>query len=69
MKYKVHIEETLAKYIYVEAETRKDAYNYVQDKIDQEEIVLTADDYTGYRFVEVHPATPLESKEKTFVQP
>lgn len=69
MKYKVHIEETLAKDVYVEAKTRQDAYNYVQDKMDQEEIVLTADDYTGCRFVEVYPASPLESKEKKFIQP
>lgn len=69
MKYKVHIEETLAKDIYVEAETLQDAEAYVQDKMDLEEIVLTADDYTGCRFVEVYPATPLDSKEKKFIQP
>ena len=69
MKYKVHIEETLAKDVYVEAETRQDAYNVVQDKIDNEEIILTADDYAGCRFIEVYLATQLEAKEKKFVQP
>lgn len=68
MKYKVHIEETLAKEVYVEAETRQDAHNYVQDKMDQEEIVLTADDYTGCRFVEVYPATPVECQVFDFVK-
>lgn len=58
MKYKVHIEEILAKDIFVEAETHQDAYNYVQDKINNEEIILAADDFTGCRFVDVLPQRP-----------
>lgn len=66
MKYKVHIEEILAKDIFVEAETRQDAYNYVQDKINKEEIILSADDFTGCRFVDVFTATPVECRKRDF---
>lgn len=51
MKYKVHIEETLSKDVVVEATTEKEAETIVQRKLDNEEIILTGDDYTGERFV------------------
>lgn len=53
MKYRVHIEETLAKDVVIEATSYKDAQNVAHAMLDNEEIVLTADDYTGERFVEV----------------
>lgn len=53
MKYKVHIEETLAKDVIIEAASYKDALNVTHAMLDNEEIVLTTDDYTGERFVEV----------------
>lgn len=68
MKYKVHIEETLAKDVYVEAGTRQDAHNFVQDKIDNEGIILSADDFTGSRTIEVYTATPFEIFGKSFVK-
>lgn len=53
MKYKVHIEETLSKDIIVDAETRLDARTMIEEKIENGEIVLTADDFTGCRMIEV----------------
>lgn len=53
MKYKVHIEETLSKDIIVDAETRLDARTMIEEKIENGEIVLTADDFTGWRMIEV----------------
>lgn len=53
MKYKVHIEETLAKDVVFEAASYNDAINVTHAMLDNEEIILTADDYTGERFVEV----------------
>lgn len=51
MKYKVHIEEVLIRDAVVEAATEKEAETIVKRKLDNEEIILTADDYTGERFV------------------
>lgn len=53
MKFKVHIEETLSKDVIVDAETRQDARAMIQEKIENEEIVLSADDFTGCRIIEV----------------
>ena len=53
MKYKVHIEETLSKDVIVDAETRQDARTMIEEKIENGEIVLTADDFTGCRMIEV----------------
>ncbi len=53
MRFKVHIEETLSKDITVEAETRQDARAMVEERISNEDIVLTADDYSGCRMIEV----------------
>lgn len=47
MKFKVHIEETLSKDVIVDAETRQDARAMIEEKIENEEIVLSADDFTG----------------------
>ena len=49
MKFKVHIEETLSKDVIVDAETRQDARAMIEEKIENEEIVLSADDFTGCR--------------------
>lgn len=53
MKFKVHIEETLSKDVIVDAETRQDARAMIEEKIKNEEIVLSADDFTGCRIIEV----------------
>lgn len=53
MKFKVHIEETLSKDVIVDAETRQNARAMIEEKIENEEIVLSADDFTGCRIIEV----------------
>lgn len=53
MKFKVHIEETLSKDIIVDAETRLDARIMINTKIENGEIVLSSDDFTGCRMIEV----------------
>lgn len=53
MKFKVHIEETLSKDIIVEAETRQDARAMIEERVNNEDIVLSADDFSGCRIVEV----------------
>lgn len=52
MKFKVHIEETLSKDIIVEAETRQDARAMVEERVNNEDIVLSADDFSGCRMIE-----------------
>ena len=51
MKYNVHIEEILEKDVIVEAENSTDACSMVNEKIANGEIVLSADDFSGWRFV------------------
>lgn len=46
-KYRVHIKETLAKTVEIEAESLIDAMNKVEKKWVDSEIVLTADDFYG----------------------
>lgn len=53
MKFKVHIEETLSKDIIVDAETRLDARIMINTKIENGKIVLSSDDFTGCRMIEV----------------
>ena len=53
MKFKVHIEETLSKDIIVEAETRQDARAMVEERVNNDDIVLSADDFSGCRMIEV----------------
>lgn len=53
MKFKVHIEETLSKEVIVEAETGQDARAMIEERISNEGIVLSADDFTGCRIIEV----------------
>lgn len=53
MKFKVHIEETLSKDIIVDAETSLDARIMINTKIENGEIVLSSDDFTGCRMIEV----------------
>lgn len=48
-KYKVEIEETLAKIIEVEAECEGDALKQIENKYHNSEIVLYADDFVAYR--------------------
>lgn len=53
MRYKVLVEETLSRYMFVEAESSMDAQIMVQEKIDNEEVVLGEDDYDGCRIIDV----------------
>lgn len=53
MKFKVHIEETLSKDIIVEAETRQDARAMIEERVNNEDIVLSADDFSGCRMIEI----------------
>lgn len=49
-KYNVEIEETLSKIISIESETKEEAISKVEEMYDNEEIVLTADDYIDTEF-------------------
>lgn len=53
MRFRVHIEEILSKDIIVEAETRQDARAMIEERINNEDIMLTADDYSDCRMIEV----------------
>ena len=46
-KYRVEITEYLQKAIEVDAKDEKEAYSKVKQMYDDEEIVLSADDFTG----------------------
>ena len=58
MNYKFKIIETLSKIVEVEADDRDSAYNKVEEMINTEEIVLTADDFDGREIY------PVNDKEK-----
>lgn len=47
MKYKFKVIETLSRIVEVEAEDSDSAYDKVEEMIDTEEVVLTADDFEG----------------------
>lgn len=47
MNYKFKIIETLSKIVEVEAEDEDSAYDKVEEMINCEEVVLTADDFEG----------------------
>jgi len=51
MKYDVCIQEILSKTITVEADTNTDACSMIREKVNNGEIVLSADDYTGCRII------------------
>lgn len=46
-KFKVEITEYLQKIIEVDAKDEKEAYSKVKQMYDEEEIILSADDFTG----------------------
>lgn len=48
-KYNIIIEETLSKIVRVEAETEDDAIDKIESMYGNQEIVLSADDFTGYQ--------------------
>ena len=50
MKYRIKIIETLSKVVEVEAEDKDDAFEKVEDMVNCEDIVLTADDFEGREF-------------------
>lgn len=47
MKYKCKIVETLSKVVEVDAEDYDEAFEKVEEMVDCEEVVLTADDFDG----------------------
>ena len=54
MKYRIQITERLRKIIDVEAEDREEALRVIMRMYQNEEIVLSADDYhgTNFKFIE-----------------
>lgn len=57
-KYKIKVVETLSKVVEVEAEDYDLAFEKVEEMVDCEEVVLTADDFEGREFY------PVEDYEK-----
>lgn len=49
-KYKIKVVETLSKVVEVEAEDYDLAFDKVEEMVDCEEVVLTADDFEGREF-------------------
>lgn len=49
-KYRIKVVETLSKVIEVEAEDYNLAFDKVEEMVDCEEVVLTADDFEGREF-------------------
>lgn len=47
MEYKFEIEEKLKKTVSIEAKSKREAVKILREKYQNEEIVLTADDYAG----------------------
>ena len=57
-KYKIKVIETLSKVVEVEAEDYVSAFEKVEDMVNCEDIILTADDFEGREFY------PVEDYEK-----
>lgn len=57
MKYKFKIIETLSRIVEVETDDRDSAYDKVEEMINTEEVVLTADDFEGR---EIYPVNNKE---------
>ena len=49
-KYKIKVIETLSKVVEVEAEDYVSAFEKVEDMVNCEDIILTADDFEGREF-------------------
>lgn len=49
-KYKIKVIETLSKVVEVEAEDYVSAFEKVEDMVNCEDIILTADDFEGCEF-------------------
>ena len=50
MKYRIKIIETLSKVVEVEADDYDSAFEKVEEMVNCEEVVLTADDFEGREF-------------------
>ena len=50
-KYRIKVVETLSKVVEVEAENYDLAFEKVEEMVDCEEVVLTADDFEGREFL------------------
>ena len=57
MKYRIKVVEILSKVVEVEAEDKDAAFEKVEDMVNCEDIVLTADDFEGREF---YPAEDYE---------
>ena len=53
MKYRIKVVEILSKVVEVEAEDKDAAFEKVEDMVNCEDIVLTADDFEGREFYPV----------------
>lgn len=60
MKYKVEIKETLVREVEIEAESRADAEQKIEDKWKNEEIVLSSDDFSFVNYT-ASPVIVLEN--------
>lgn len=63
MKYDVCVQEILSKTLTVEADTNTDACSMIREKVNNGEIVLSADDYTGCRIITAQEAYGSEDNE------
>lgn len=57
MKYRIKVVETLSKVVEVEDESEQAAFEKVEEMVNCEEIVLSADDFEGREF---YPADDYE---------
>ena len=61
-KFDIEIEEKLRRIVKVEADNLIDAIDFVEEKVNSGEIVLTADDYNDERNIRNFNSTPLKDK-------
>lgn len=53
MKYRIKVIETLSRIVEVEAEDKDTAFEKVEEMVNCEDIILTADDFEGREFYPV----------------
>lgn len=53
MKYRIKVLETLSRIVEVEAEDKDTAFEKVEEMVNCEDIILTADDFEGREFYPV----------------
>ena len=62
--YKIEIEETSQKVIEIKANNLEEAISKVQERYDNEEIVLDENDYKDVKFTEYEPPKRIYEKER-----